>query len=149
MKNILIFLITLFSFNTFANCSDDFNEGISEYQFAAKYFESGVNAYNKALELSQTGNADFLVICNLLVNSVSGFNVAKTSYGSCTSAFDRAISSCSGSDSDSARNNKEVCENNSSVASDNEGVLRNLLKNTCFKRSSQLEEVNLLSVFEI
>jgi len=123
---------------TFANCNDDFNGGITEYNFAAKYFERGVNAYNTAIELSQTANPDLTTICNHLVDAVTGFNVAADSYQGCLDFFTSATTSCSGDDSQSAIKNAEICQNNHSIAFDNGNVVRNILQNSCYATTGQV-----------
>ena len=143
MRILTILFILLFSPIGHSACSDDFNTGLKEYGFATGYFESGLTAYNTALDLSRNGSSDFLKICNLLVDSVTGFNVAKNSYLNCSDSFNQAVSSCSEEDSRQAGLNKDVCLGNEDIASGNHTVLRNLLKNTCFKRTSILKNVTL------
>ena len=143
MKTILISLLLFLTFNAFADCVTDYNGGIGEYEHAASYFDNGLNAYNKAVELSQAGNPDFTQICDLLVDSTSGFSTSKDFYLRCTESFSAATTSCSGSDSDNAKKNKEVCIGNYSIALDNFNAIKNLLKKSCFRNSKELEFVDL------
>ena len=147
MKSILLGTLILFSANTFASCNDDFNAGISEYNFAAKYFDSGLNSYNRAVALSRTSNPNLVTICNLLVDSVSGFSVSNDSYTNCTNSFNSAMASCSGQDRVLASDNKKVCSGNQEIALDNHSTVLNLLKNTCYKASlatDSIEQVDLI-----
>ena len=146
MKLFTILLSLTFFTNTYSNCTDDFNNGLSEYNFAAIYFDIGIQKHREAVALSLSSNPDFLEICNLLVDSVTGFSVAQSSYSNCMSDFNRAITSCSGSDSTQARQNKDVCKGNEDIANDNHTVLRSLLKNTCFTTKSKFEYVKLRTV---
>ena len=143
MKTTMLFLLITFSINTFADCVDDYTNGFNEYNFATRYFDKGMSSYNKAVELSQSDNPVFVEICNLLVDSVTGFSVSKDSYLNCVDAFNSAITSCSGDDSTQASKNREVCASNQSIARDNHVVIGNLLKNTCFKGSKKLEFLEL------
>lgn len=146
MKKILITLIMTFSAQTYAGCADDFNSGLNEYNFGARYFAQGTSSYNRAVELSRTPNPDFLTVCNHLVDSVTGFSVATNSYAACSSDFSKAVSTCSGRDSIQASQNREVCLGNQNISNDNQTTLRTLLKNTCYVRTSSLEEVNLKEI---
>ncbi len=137
-------LLIASSMSSFATCNDDFNVGISEYNYAAGYFDKGINSYNTAVELSRSSNPVFLTICNHLVDSVTGFSVSTRSYGNCKTAFEGAMNSCTGQDKVQASQNREVCVGNEDIASDNLTTLRTLLKNTCFKGSGRLESVELL-----
>ena len=146
MKLFFIFIFFIFSANTFSSCDDDFNNGLSDYNFAAKYFQSGTQNYEEAVRLSRSTNPDIIEICNKLVDSVTGFNVAKNSYSNCSSNFNLAASSCRGDDSVQAGKNRDICIGNESIASDNHTTLRTLLRNTCFRASTHLEYVELATV---
>tara|TARA_B110000908_G_C9956286_1_gene314792 strand:+ start:30 stop:488 length:459 start_codon:yes stop_codon:yes gene_type:complete len=152
MKLLTLFVLLSFITNTYSDCNDDFNNGLSEYNFASQYFESGIQKHKEAVALSLTSNPDFFKICNILVDSVTGFSVAQSSYLNCMLDFHSAITTCSGSDSAEAKQNKEVCRNNEDIADDNLTTLRALLKNTCFStksnyqniiRSSYLEQIDI------
>ncbi len=143
MKSIILLLFMALSTQSFATCADDFDNGFKEYDFAGSYFEKGTLSYNTAVELSRSNNPVFITICNHLVDSVSGFSVATDSYRNCSNSFNSAMSTCSGGDRTQAAQNKDVCVGNQGIASDNLVVLRRLLKNTCFKGSKKLENVEL------
>jgi hypothetical protein len=147
MKKILVTLALGLTVNSYATCADHFDTGITEYNFAARYFESGMNAYNEAVAMSRSSNPNFLAICNKLVDSVSGFSVAKNSYGTCESEFTTAIGVCSGQDSTQAAQNAEVCAGNKNIANDNLTTMLGLLRNTCYKGSGTTDlDVDLNSV---
>lgn len=151
MKIFAFFAFVLFSTHTHAKCADDFNSGLSEYHFASKYFQTGVAKYNKAVSLSGGNNPDFMKICNLLVDSVSGFSVALDSFNNCGDLFNRAATSCSGNDAVQAGDNRDVCIGNADISSDNHKTLRSLLSNTCFKQKiplhfQELDSIKTLSV---
>lgn len=151
MKLFVLFVFVLFSTQAYSKCADDFNNGLSEYHFASKYFQNGVAKYNKAISLSGGNNPDFMKICNLLVDSVSGFSVAQDSFTNCGDLFNRAASSCSGNDAVQAGDNRDVCIGNADVASDNHKTLRNLLSNTCFKQKIPLhfKELDLIKTLAL
>ena len=139
MKITLLLLLSVFSLSTFANCADDYNIGLNEYGFATRHFDKGSASYQAAVDNAGSNNPNMAIICKHLVDSVSGFYVANESYGNCAKAFGAATSSCSGSDSTSAANNKKICNGNKTIANDNEKVVRNSLKNSCFSGSEFLD----------
>jgi len=139
MKKMIAIATLLLSVQAAATCVDHFENGIAEYNFAQRYFNSGMTSYNEAVEMSRSSNPNFLAICNKLVDSVSGFTVAKNSYGACAGFFNQAVSSCSGQDSQVAAENAGVCNNNFGIANDNQATMLGLLKNTCYKGSGAVE----------
>jgi hypothetical protein len=143
MKIALVVLSIVFAVKSFAGCADDFSNGVNEYAIGSKYFDKGLTAYNKAVEMARSSNPDFLAICNKLVDSVSGFSVATDSYGGCANHFNLAISSCTLGDSVQARKYKAVCVDNQGVASGNQAALRSTLQQTCYKASKSFEEIEL------
>jgi len=145
MKKLLVVATALLSIQAHANCSEFFDSGISEYNFASRHFQNGMNAYNAAVEMSRSSNPNFLAICNKLVDSVSGFSVSKDSYTKCQEAFNGAVQSCANpEDRQLALSNYNVCTENKAIADDNFTTLRVLLKNTCFKGSGTLDLGNKL-----
>jgi len=146
MKITLLTILLAFTSLTYAGCEEDFNNGLNEYNFAARYFDNGIASYNAAVELSRTSNPDFLAVCNLLVDSVTGFSVATSSYTNCSLEFAKATGSCGGADSAQAASNKEVCLNNLNIANDNQTTLRRLLKNTCYVSSKKLDILKLKEI---
>lgn len=149
MKKFIALCAITMSFNTFANCTEDFNKGISEYEFAMNYFDSGSSSYQAAVDESR-GQGRRSVICDHLVKSTTGFDVATKSFTNCTEAFNSAISSCSGQSSTVAGENKVVCSGNLDVASDNYRQVFLTLKRTCFvsKNSAVSEIKNQLDSIE-
>lgn len=138
-----VLLLLSLNSNSFAGCSEDFNSGMQSYGFASTYFQKGLDNYERAVTLSRQGSSDFMKICNLLVDSVTGFNVATDSYTNCGNSFDRAMRSCSFEDAQLAEANKKVCVGNIDIAAGNHSILRDLLAKSCFKRSSSLEGTKL------
>jgi hypothetical protein len=143
MKKLFTIAALALSMNTYATCTDDFNKGLSEYDFAMTYFNSGASFYQQAVDESR-GQARRSVICAHLLKSTTGFDVAKSSFTNCESAFTSAISSCQGQSSDIARENAGVCTGNKDVALNNYQQVSLTLRRTCFaaKSSSSLKELS-------
>jgi len=131
MKKFIALCAITMSFSTFANCTEDFNTGISEYEFAMNYFDDGASSYQAAVDESR-GQGRRSIICAKLIKATTGFDVATKSFTNCTAAFDSAISSCSGQSSTVAGENKAVCSGNLGVAADNYRQVLITLKRTCF-----------------
>ncbi|WP_127718412.1 hypothetical protein [Halobacteriovorax sp. HLS] len=131
MKKLIALGVIVLSMNANAACTEDFNKGLSEFDFAMTYFNTGASSYQLAVDESR-GQGRRSVICSHLLKSTTGFDVAKSSFTNCGSAFNSAISSCSGQSSDIARENAGVCAENTEVATNNYQQVALTLKRTCF-----------------
>ena len=141
MKQLIAICALAVSFNTYSACSDDFNEGIAQYELAMKYFNQGSASYQAAVDESN-GQGRRSVICNALLKSNTGFDVATNSFNTCIQSFANAANSCSGESRTIALENQEVCTGNHDVARGNYAQILSTLKATCFK-SSKSEKVSL------
>lgn len=138
MKQLLAICALAVSFNTYSSCTDDFNTGITQYDLGMSYFEQGNQSYQEAVDESR-GQGRRSVICNALLKSNTGFDVATNSFNGCTTSFDNASTSCTGRSSDIALANKGVCVENYSIAKGNYQQILSTLKTTCFKASKGSE----------
>ncbi len=141
MKQLIAICALAVSFNTYSTCTDDFNQGIAQYEFAMNYFESGSANYQIAVDESR-GQGRRSVVCNALVKSNTGFDVATSSFSKCIESFTSAASSCSGQSRDIALENKDVCVGNHDIAKGNYEQILSTLKATCFK-SEESGDLNL------
>ncbi|OUR93668.1 hypothetical protein A9Q84_19575 [Halobacteriovorax marinus] len=141
MKKFIALCAITMSFGAYASCTEDFNKGISEYEFAMNYFDSGASAYQAAVDESR-GQGRRSVVCANLLKSTTGFDVATKSFTNCTSAFGSAVNSCSGQSSTVAGENQAVCSGNLNVASNNYRQALLTLKRTCFiSKKSAVSEI--------
>ena len=147
MKNLVLVVSLIMTINLFANCNDVFISGVSNYDFAQKYFEKGMKGYNDAVSESESPSGRLTLVCDLLTKANTGFDVATDSFKECKSVFDTASGVCTGADLELAQGNSEVCNSNFDIADDNYKQIKDLLKNTCFKTMS-FSEINLLQKIE-
>lgn len=142
MKKLIALGVIAISMNANASCTDDFNKGLSEFDFGMSYFNSGSSSYQRAVDESR-GQGRRTVICSHLLKSTTGFDVAKESFVKCEASFGSAIASCSGQSSDIARENAGVCTGNKDVAVNNYQQVALTLKRTCFKSEESSTEISL------
>ena len=142
MKKLIAIGVIAISMNANATCSDDFNKGLSEFEFGMTYFNSGSSSYQLAVDESR-GQGRRSVVCSHLLKSTTGFDVAKESFVKCESSFGLAIASCSGQSSDIARENTGVCAGNKGVAINNYRQVALTLKRTCFISEESSKEITL------
>ncbi|WP_417335260.1 hypothetical protein [Halobacteriovorax marinus] len=131
MKKLITICALAASFTTFADCTNSFNKGVTQYNLGASYFQDGMNHYQRAVDESR-GQGRRSIICEALLKSNTGFDVATRSFLSCTTAFGEAASSCSGTTGQIARDNQQTCAENHSVSEDNYTAILETLKATCF-----------------
>ncbi|GEM_PF-6146861 len=137
MKLIIAICALAVSFTTYSSCSEDFNKGISQFEFAMSYFEEGSQNFQIALDESRgQGRAD--VICGALIKSNTGFDVATSTFNGCIESFTKASNSCSGQSRNIALENKDVCVGNHNVAKGNYEQVLATLKATCFKNAKNI-----------
>ncbi len=141
----LLLLITL-STQSLADCTEDFSKGMYEFGFASKYFQKGVDSYNRAIAESRTSNPDYTKICDEVVKSVTGFDVAKDAFWDCAGSFNQASTSCTGDDADNSTANKKLCLDNQTVAANNYKVVKKSLTDVCIKATEELESLELLNI---
>jgi hypothetical protein len=142
MKKLIALGVIAISMNAGATCTEDFNKGLSEFDFGMTYFNSGASSYQLAVDESR-GQGRRSVICSHLLKSTTGFDVAKESFVKCESSFGSAISSCSGQSSDIARENAGVCTGNKDVAANNYQQVALTLKRTCFIQEESSSKIIL------
>ena len=141
MKQLIAICALAVSFTTYSACTDDFNQGIAQYELAMNYFESGSANYQLAVDESR-GQGRRSIVCDALIKSNTGFDVATNSFSKCIESFTSATSSCSGQSRDIALENKDVCVGNHDVARGNYQQILSTLKATCFK-SEESGVINL------
>ena len=145
MKRLIALGVIALSINAGASCTDDFNKGLSEFDFGMTYFNSGSDSYNSAVDESR-GQARRSVICSHLMKATTGFDVANSSFTNCESAFSSAIQSCEGQSREIARENAGVCTGNKDVALNNYQQVSLTFRRTCFATESSKTSVELNSL---
>ena len=146
MKIIIAICALAVTFTSYSSCSEDFNKGISQFEYAMSYFQEGSQNFQLALDESR-GQGRRSVICDALLKSNTGFDVATTTFSSCIDSFTQASNSCSGQSRNTALENREVCVGNQDVAKGNYEHVLSTLKATCFI-SSKGGEIKLIDTIQ-
>lgn len=115
-----------------ANCANDYNSGLLEYNFASRHMELGAASYDLASTEAQKEEPNIEILCDHLLNSYSGFQTATNSLQRCRDSFAKAVKTCTGDNKLRAMQASNTCHETFQVSTENKRIVRENLRGICF-----------------